>query len=738
MNREELSARLLATFLLELQEQAGSMNADLLALEASPSDPERLRSLFRGAHTLKGAARAAGVPLVEECCHALETLLAQARDEKITLGSEHFSLLFETVDGLADAGRRMEAGTPLTDSLLARMVGRLGASDVSLPASPDSGAAAASQPFAVSAASASPPPSAGAPSGGAGSRGERVRVEVTKMDDLLASSEALLVAAARSETRAGQVRELRDLAARCAQAWRHAGARTARTTAAAAPALGELQRELDGLAHEADRLATATAEDARSLAQVTSDLGQRLRRMRLGRFADAVAQLPRVVRDLAVAAGKEVRLEIVGADVEADRAVLDTLREALLHLVRNAVDHGIEAPAARVTAGKPPAGTVTVAAELRGERLTVTVSDDGGGMDVPGIRRLLEERGRPVPADDQQLVRTLFQGGISTRRTATEISGRGVGLDAAREAIEAIRGRMDVAWTEGQGTSFALECPPTLAMLRVILVDVNGYALAVPIESVVRLERIRPDDIRRADGRDLLRTADGPIPVVSLARLLAMPVTEPPMDGLRPVVRLSIGRDRRIALLVDGLLGEQEVMVRPLRHVRAELPLASGAALLGNGDVALVLRPDAILTAGLEGVTGTESLVGTSATKPERRKILVVDDSITTRSLERSVLEAAGFDVATAADGADAWRRLEQEPFDLVVSDVEMPRMDGVALCEAIRASRRLSTLPIILVSALEAPEHQRRGLDAGADAYVAKSSFDQQALLDTIRQLLG
>lgn len=733
MNREELSARLLVTFLLELQEQAGSMNTDLLALEAAPGDPDRLRSLFRGAHTLKGAARAAGVPLVEECCHALETLLAQARDEKIMLGSEHFSLLFETVDGLADAGRRMQAGTPLTDSLLARMAGRLGVSDVSLPASPDSDAAAASRLFAVPAASTSPP-STGAPSG----RRERVRVEVTKMDDLLTSSEAMLMAAARSETRAGQVRELRDLAARCAQAWRRAGARPARATPGAAPAPGELQRELDGLAHEADRLATATAEDARNLAQVTGDLAQRLRRMRLGRFADAVAQLPRVVRDLGVAADKEVRLEIVGADVEADRAVLDTLRDALLHLVRNAVDHGIEAPAARIAAGKPSAGTVTVAAELRGERLTVTVSDDGGGMDVPGIRRLLEERGRPVPADDQQLVRTLFQGGLSTRRTATEISGRGVGLDAAREAIEAIRGRMDVAWTEGQGTSFALECPPTLAMMRVILVDVNGHALAVPIESVVRLERIRPDDIRRADGRDLLRTVDGPIPVVALARLLAMPVSEPPMDGLRPVVRLSIGQDRRIALLVDGLLGEQEVMVRPLRHVRAELPIASGAALLGNGNVALVLRPDAILTAGLESVTGTESLVGTSATTPERRKILVVDDSITTRSLERSVLEAAGFDVATAADGADAWRRLEQEPFDLVVSDVEMPRMDGVALCEAIRASRRLSTLPVILVSALEAPEHQRRGLDAGADAYVAKSSFDQQSLLDTIRQLLG
>jgi two-component system chemotaxis sensor kinase CheA len=458
----------------------------------------------------------------------------------------------------------------------------------------------------------------------------------------------------------------------------------------------------------------------------------------MGRFSDAVALLPRVVRDLALAAGKEVRLEVVGAEVEADRGVLDTIREALLHLVRNAVDHGIEPPAARVARGKSPGGTVTVAAHLRGERLTITVADDGAGIDVEGVRRQLERRGRPVPSDEQQLVRTLFQGGISTRREATEISGRGVGLDAAREAIEAIRGRMDVAWTDGQGTTFTLECPPTLAMLRTIMVGVNGHPIAIPIESVERLDRIQRDEIRRADGRDLLRTDAGPIPVASLARLLGWSPREAEDGAPLSIVRLSIGLDRRIALLVDALLGEQEVMVRPLRHVRAETPLASGTALLGSGDVALVLRPDAVLAAGLDAPSSSPSLVAPAAPSQERRRILVVDDSITTRSLERSVLEAAGYDVATAADGADAWRRLEQESFDLVVSDVEMPRMDGVALCEAIRGSRRLASLPVILVSALESPEHQRRGLDAGADAYVTKSSFDQQALLDTIRQLLG
>jgi two-component system chemotaxis sensor kinase CheA len=731
VNREELSARLLATFLLELQEQAASMNADLLALEAEPADLDRLRALFRGAHTLKGAARAAGVPLVEECCHALETLLAQARDGKLTLGAEHFALLFEVVDALADAGRRIQAGTSLTDSPLARAARQLGARDAPAPAS-------APAPSRGDAATGTESSTAAAPAGGTVTRADRVRVEVTKVDDLLASSEALLMAAARSDARADQMRELRDLAARCAHAWRKGGGNGARGRPGPAPAMVDVQRDLDALAREADRLSAAADDDARGLTRVTEELGQRLRHLRMGRFSDAVALLPRVVRDLALAAGKEVRLEVVGAEVEADRGVLDTIREALLHLVRNAVDHGIEPPAARVARGKSPGGTVTVAAHLRGERLTITVADDGAGIDVEGVRRQLERRGRPVPSDEQQLVRTLFQGGISTRREATEISGRGVGLDAAREAIEAIRGRMDVAWTDGQGTTFTLECPPTLAMLRTIMVGVNGHPIAIPIESVERLDRIQRDEIRRADGRDLLRTDAGPIPVASLARLLGWSPREAEDGAPLSIVRLSIGLDRRIALLVDALLGEQEVMVRPLRHVRAETPLASGTALLGSGDVALVLRPDAVLAAGLDAPSSSPSLVAPAAPSQERRHILVVDDSITTRSLERSVLEAAGYDVATAADGADAWRRLEQESFDLVVSDVEMPRMDGVALCEAIRGSRRLASLPVILVSALESPEHQRRGLDAGADAYVTKSSFDQQALLDTIRQLLG
>lgn len=724
MSRDQLAARLHTIFLGELDEQVRAMNADLLALEEAPGDPERLRALFRAAHTLKGAARAAGVPPAEEVCHALEALLAQARDGKLTLRSEHFALLFGAADALGDAGQRMRAGQTLDDAPLARVAPLLRDAVAGAPIEPAE--------IAPAAPVAPVPMSEG--------RGDQVRVEAEKVDALLAAGGELLTATGRVAARPRQLRELHEIATRWARRWRRLArqARQGVDPAAVSRGLDEVTQGLDQLVDVTDHLATAVVEDARLLAHIADDLGQGLRRLRMYSFADASAALPRVVRDLTTAAQKEARLEIVGGAVEADGAVLDGLREALLHLVRNAVDHGIEPAALRIARGKPRIGTVTVAAALGGDRLIVTVSDDGAGLDLPAIRERLARRGTGVPDDERQLARMLFQGGVSTRARATEISGRGVGLDAARAAVERIGGTLDVTWTEGQGTTFVLECPPTLAVLRAILVQVDGHVLALPTASIERLDRVQPDELRPVQGRQMLPTAEGPVPLVALARLLGPPFAERPVAGRVPVVRFRTGDGRRLAVTVDELLTEQEVMVRPLDQLRSAPPLVAGAALLGTGEVALVLHPAAAVAAGLDTAGEGLALAPAATSAPARRRILVADDSITTRTLEQSVLEAAGYIVQTAVDGAEAWRLLQEQPVDLVVSDVEMPRMDGFALCEAIRGSRRFGALPVILVTALEAPEHRRRGLEAGADAYIAKSSFDQQELLDTIRQLLG
>jgi two-component system, chemotaxis family, sensor kinase CheA len=725
MNKDDLAARLRGTFLAELDEQVRAMNTDLLALEAEPGDAERLRSLFRVAHTLKGAARAAAVPAIERACHAVEALLVEARDGKAPLRPEDFAFLFSAADALGDAGRRLKAGSDLADSPLATLAVRLMRRG---PVAPPPAPATAPPP--------SPPP--------VDARGDgQVRVEAEKLDALLAATGQLFVTGSRVASRPAELHALHDGAARSATDWRRTGRRLrlALERAGAPPSLIHavtgMENSLREILDQAGRLAVDAADDARALAQATDEVADRVRRIRRRPFAEACEALPRMMRDLATAAGKEIELEVLGGEAEVDRAVLDGLRGALLHLVRNAADHGIEPPDERERLGKPRRGKVSVAAALRGDRFTVTVSDDGVGLDVVAVRAQFGRRGLPVPGDDRELVRALFEGGFSTRAETTAISGRGVGLDAVRAAVARIRGSVDVTWIRGRGTTFTLECPPTIATVRALLAVVGSQLLAIPTTYVERLLRVRPDEIRHAEGRDMIITSEAPVPLVTLARLLP-PLVQRSVTGPLAVVLLGAG-ERRLAVVVDEIVSEQEVLMRPVGRGGESLPRVSGAAILGTGQLALVLNPVAILVAGL-GLGPEPGLAIADVTPSARakRQVLVVDDSITTRTLEQSILEAAGYEVRTAVDGADGWKALQEHECHLVVADVEMPRMDGFALCAAIRASKRFKGLPVVLVTALEMPEHQARGLEVGADAYIGKSSFDQENLLDTIRQLLG
>jgi two-component system chemotaxis sensor kinase CheA len=727
MNKDQLAARLLATFVAELEEQIRAMNADLLALEATPTDAERLRSVFRVAHTLKGAARAAGVPPVEQACHALETLLAEARDGRLSLGPAEFALLFSAADALGDAGKRLKEGRTLNDAPIATLRDRL------------QGGEPGKRRSAKTSAAPMPPAPPSTRERGDG----QVRVEATQLDALLAATGQLFVTSSRVASRPAELEAFHDAAARSATEWQRTGRRLrlalerSGAPSALIHAVNGLDENLRHLLHDAGRLAAGAADDARALAQATDEVADRVRRLRMRPFNEACEALPRVVRDLATTAGKSVDLEVLGGEVAADRAVLDGVREAVLQLVRNAVDHGVEPPAERARTSKPERGKVTVTAALRGDRLTITVADDGAGLDVPAIRAELERRGLGAPADERELVRALFEGGLSTRTEATAISGRGVGLDVVRAAAERIRGSVRVDWVPGRGTTFTLECPPTLATIRALLATVGPQLFAFPTTHVERLLRVRPEEIKHAEGRDVITTAAAPVPLVALARLLP-PLVARPVAGPLAVVLLRAG-ERRLAVAVDELVAEQDVVLRPLSRGRQPLLYVSGAAILGTGRLALVVNPAAIVAAGL-GLAAGPGLTIADATPAGRvkRRILVVDDSITTRTLEQSVLEAAGYDVLTAVDGADGWKLLQERGADLVVTDVEMPRMDGFALCEAIRSSKRFKELPVVLVTALETPEHRARGLEAGADAYLGKSSFDQQHLLDTIIQLLG
>ncbi|HUQ46386.1 MAG TPA: response regulator [Gemmatimonadaceae bacterium] len=749
MNKAQLAERLFATFLDELDEQLRVLNAELLLLERDPTDADRLRSIFRVVHTLKGAARAVNVPAVEQACHGLETLLAAVRAELRHFGEEEFVLLFRAADALADAGRRLRGGGDVDDSPIALLAAELveegvvasggRAAAVGVPPAPRSTEATRGLDSSVA-----DPPTPAAETTGERTEGA-LRVRSDKLDALFAGMGSLSVTSGRIVGRTGELADLDRAVSEALTQWRRSARRLRRGAqhaidAGAVAAIAEAEQTLDRLARQVGRLATAGARDAATLEQGTHDVSERVRQLRMRPFADACEALPRVARDVAAASGKDVQLRLLGGEVEADRTVLDGLREALLQLVRNAVDHGIEQPGVREQRGKAAQGTVVVSAALRGDRLIVTVADDGAGIDETRMRDSLARAGRPVGHEPLALADALVAGGVSTRTEASTFSGRGVGIDVARAAVARLGGRLDVSWTNGGGTTFVLETPLTVARIRAVLASAGGQVLALPTTHVEYLVRLPHSSIRRVEGREMFSVAavDSPelVPLVSLARLLGPPLVDKPAADPAVVILLAVAGER-LGVTVDELRGEQELFVRALPGKRAISAHLSGAAMLSSGGVALLLDA-ASLIATARGMTGAGlTIPGDHAGAVRRSTVLVVDDSLTTRTLERGVLEAAGYLVKTAVDGADGWRVIDEEGCDLVVADVEMPRMDGLALCEAIRASERHRSLPVILVTALESPEHRARGLAVGADAYIGKSSFDQTNLLDTVAQLL-
>lgn len=803
-----LAARLLAAFLDELDEQIRVWDAELLALEKEDTaepDPTRLRALFRVAHTLKGAARAANVPLIESVLHIIESLLADVRDRTQTIGPAEVSLLLATGDALTDAARRLRADGVLSGSPLERLAADLAVmpvggrvfgrppmqTAVSRPPTgragslvsqllgeadppPDhasaAGAPAADAPPAiVDAAVASEPawevaPAATPTEDARGARGtpaaeagrarseQAIRVRADKFDPLVALLGELSGAAGQSAVRAGEIQTLDATLTRWLPSWRRAARRARRTAEATEQAelaalLEDTEQHLVRLSRQLGRVTAGAERDGRTLTSVARELTGRVGDLRMRPFADVVEALPRVARDVAAAVSKEIRLELRGTHVEADRAVLDGIREAILHLVRNAIDHGIEAPAVRTARGKPADGLVVVAAALHGDRLVITVADDGQGVDAGAVRARLARSGRLATDDDRQLARAMLEGGFSTRDEANAISGRGVGLDLARAAAERLGGSLDVRWVAGGGTTFTLECPISLARIRAVLVAVGTQRVALPTAHIDHLARVSRADLARMDGRHVLPRRHGPgvasddhggpVPVHTLGRLLGPPMADSTPDDPLSVVVLHAGRDR-CAVVVDAVLDERELVLRTLPPGHTVSPHVAGAATLPGGSVALVLSAASLVAAGLAAGAELTSTGSGDAHAVRRRMVLVVDDSITTRTLEQSVLEGGGYDVITAVDGVDALRQLDMHECDVVISDVEMPRMDGIALCEAIRSSPQWVRLPVVLVTAQEADEDRMRGLAAGADAYLGKSAFDQQHLLDIVRQLIG
>jgi two-component system chemotaxis sensor kinase CheA len=702
MNKTALIESLMSTFVEEVAEHVRSFNSDLLALESGHGDPASLlQSLFRTAHNLKGASRAVDAGVIETACHGLEDILARARDGERPLDAEAFRVLFATADAIEDAGVRLKEKQSLAVSPLAALNSRL------VPAEP------------------APP-----------AIGDTLRVSADKLDSVLARSGELLLAVRQTERRRDEWTSLEDAGARLAADFRrlhslvfHGAAPEARV------AVQQVGAGIDKLKDGLERAVADAATGGRGLVRTAGELDSGVRGLRMVPFAEAGQGLERTVRDLALEAGKEVVFKLVGHDVELDRAVAERLKDSLLHLVRNAVDHGIERPAERTAAGKPSAGTITVSAALKGAQVEIAITDDGRGLDRQRIREEARARGLPESAEDRELLALVFHPGLSTARALTSVSGRGVGLDVVKSQVNALHGTVGLESVAGAGTTFTLTVPLTLTLIRALLVGAAGRTFAVATTQVMGLRRLIAAEVHNVGGREMLAGPHGLLPLVSLAEALGLPTPRRDRGQGGFVVSVEAGTSR-VAFVVDELLAEQDLVVTGLGRRLRRVANVAGCALLEDGGIALIVSAAELAESALQKPAGRLQ-VAAAAPQAARKRVLVADDSVTTRTLEKAILEEAGYEVRLAADGHQAWRILQKETIDLVVADVEMPGMDGFTLTETVRHSAALRRIPVVLVTSLSSDKDRARGLEVGANAYIVKSGFESRSLLEAVGQLL-
>ena len=473
------------------------------------------------------------------------------------------------------------------------------------------------------------------------------------------------------------------------------------------------------------------------LSRVLNGLQESAMRTRMVPVSTITDSLQRAVRDAARSLGKDVRWEVRGEDTELDRGVLHQLADSLLHLVRNAVDHGIDTPERRAAAGKPAQGVVTLHAMQLGSEVIIAVSDDGGGIDLDLVRAQARRQGIDVEAlNDDQTLQLIFASGFSTAKFVSDISGRGVGLDAVRASVETARGRVEVRSTPGVGGEFRIIVPITLAVLRCLLVESGGQRFALPLHRVALAQSGVTTDLVHAEGRQMIDVDGQPVPVCDLAEVLGIASTRVG-PGTFVIVNGTLGR---AAFVVDGLVGQRDVVVKGLSALVPRLDVVAGTSIESDGSILLVLDPPGLIEWSKRGSVRSLGDIGPASALQVRRsgRLLVVDDALTVRELQRTILERAGFEVTVACDGVEALAQLANESFDLVLTDVEMPRMDGFELTERIRAHPSLGNVAVLILTSLASDTDRRRGMEAGADGYIVKSAFDEQSLLAAVDRLVG
>lgn len=755
-------ASLLELFSLEAEAQTQVLSAGLMALERNPTQADQLEACMRAAHSLKGAARIVGVDAGVSVAHVMEDCLVAAQEGRLRLSAEHIDALLQGTDLLMRIATPGDAGAQATlPVFLAQMANLLDPGTAALPPAPPAVPAlpeapaqtvqAEPLPLPVEPLEPEPEPEL-APRRKAGKRTgegtERVlRVTADRLNSLLDLSSKSLVETQRLKPYLATLQRLKRMHGQGMQALD--GLRLQLEDSGQSSEVLEALAQTQRLLAETQQILQQQAADLDEFGWQASQRAQLLYdtalACRMRPFADVLTGQSRMVRDLGRSLGKPVRLLVEGEKTQVDRDVLEKLEAPLTHLLRNAVDHGIELPERRLLAGKAEEGVIRLRASHQAGMLSLELIDDGAGIDLERLRSSIVERALS-PADtvarmsEEELLTFLFLPGFSLRDKVTEVSGRGVGLDAVQHMIRELRGSIELAQLAGQGCRFHLQVPLTLSVVRSLVVEVGGEAYAFPLAHIERTLEVSAEEIVQIEGRQHFWHEGRHIGLVAASQLLNRPAGQTQESNLRVVVIRE--REQLYGVAVERLVGERVLVVMPLDPRLGKVQDISSGALLDDGSVVLIVDVEDLLRS-VEKLLSTGSLEridrGSSGTRGvARQRILVVDDSLTVRELQRKLLGNRGYDVAVAVDGMDGWNALRGEDFDLLITDIDMPRMDGIELVTLVRRDQRLQSLPVMVVSYKDREEDRRRGLDAGADYYLAKASFHDDALLDAVVELIG
>ncbi len=701
-------AKFIEKFRGETRERIQRVNQGLIQLEKNPVDEQLLQDLMREAHSIKGTATMMGFNRIADIAHRLESGLERARKKELQLRKVHYDIIFKCLDTIEvlledkvvwyNRGIDTEYLEKFNQEIADVFAGKIKETVIAPPTSRQPEPEKEHDPEQVRPAV----PYAET----------TIRVDIDKLNRLMNLSGEMIVSKIRLQE---LVRSLVE----------KSGARR------------DLEEAYTGLINELSIV-------GKNIDFSAGNIQDRVIEMRMVPVASLFNLFPRAMRDLAQKVNKDIDLVIKGEDTQLDKLIVDEMKDPFMHLLRNAVDHGVEGAAERRERNKPPNGTITLKAYHKGSQVVLEVADDGGGIDLNKIKQRAVERGLVSPENvagmiPEQIYKFMFMPGFSTREEAGAVSGRGVGLDVVRDRIAKLKGIVDVYSEQGKGSRFVMKFPLTLAVTESLLVSSGTDTFAVPLDMITETIRIDPREIKTVETKETVTVRGYIMPLVRFSDIFGLPKKGIFEKRYFPVVIAQFVA-KRIALLVDQVFGCQEIVSKSLGDPLRKIRHIAGGTILGSGDVVLILDIPSIIDSAEGGVV-RRAVAGPAVVprKMKRRKtILLAEDAVTTATLEKNILESVGYSVVTARDGAEALKIAAQEKFDLVITDILMPRMNGFELTEKLKQDRVYKNVPVIIVTTRESDADKRRGLEAGADAYILKSEFTSEGLLETIGRLIG